>query len=83
MNLRNVTEFGPFAINTVHTHTHTHTHARTPIPISYRCFRLQNLLQRFKTLAQNKEQLFPSTALTDWFLKQTRHEFTARYELNL
>jgi len=33
--------------------------------------------------SQNKERLFPYTALTDWFLKPRRSVFTARYGLDL
>jgi hypothetical protein len=31
--------------------------------------------------SQNKQRLFPYTALTDWFLLTRRSVFTARYEL--
>jgi len=33
--------------------------------------------------SENKERLFPYTALTDWFVYQRRSVFTARYELNV
>jgi hypothetical protein len=32
--------------------------------------------------SQNKQQLFPYTALTDWFLTPRRRVFTARYGLS-
>ena len=31
--------------------------------------------------SENKQRLFPCTALTDWFLQPRRRVFTARYEL--
>jgi hypothetical protein len=33
--------------------------------------------------SQNKQRLFPYTALTDWFLKPRWSVFTARYELGI
>jgi hypothetical protein len=33
--------------------------------------------------SQNKQRLFPYTALTDWFLQPRRSVFTARYEMYL
>jgi hypothetical protein len=33
--------------------------------------------------SQNKQRLFPSTALTDWFVYPRRIMFSARYDLNL
>jgi len=33
--------------------------------------------------SQNKQLLFPYTALTDWFLQPRRSVFTARYGLDL
>ena len=33
--------------------------------------------------SQNKQRLFPYTALTDWFLELRRSVFTARYGLNI
>ena len=32
--------------------------------------------------SENKQRLFPHTALTDWFLYLKRSVFTARYKLN-
>jgi hypothetical protein len=53
------------------THTHTHTHTHTPLYLCVLCG------------SQNKQRLFPYTALTDWFLQPGRKVFTARYEPNL
>ena len=33
--------------------------------------------------SQNKQRLFPSTALSDWFVQQRRSVFTARYGLGI
>jgi len=33
--------------------------------------------------SQNKQRLFPYTALTDWFLQLRRSVFTARYVLDI
>ena len=33
--------------------------------------------------SQNKQRLFPYTALTDWFLQPRRSVFTARYGLGI
>ena len=33
--------------------------------------------------SQNKQRLFPYTALTDWFLKPKQRVFTAPYEMGL
>jgi hypothetical protein len=33
--------------------------------------------------SQNKQKLFPHTALTDWFLYWSKSVFTVQYKLNL
>ena len=55
----------------------------------YHQFKIQQLLRSAHTVylcvlcgSQNKQRLFPYTALTDWFLQQRQSVFTARYGLN-
>ena len=46
-------------------------------------YALPTLYLRFFYLSENKQWLFPYTALTDWFLWPRWKVFTARYELGL
>jgi hypothetical protein len=49
----------------------------------YCMYRMYKVFLCFLCGSQNKQRLFPYTALTDWFLYPRRSVFTARYGLGL